>query len=467
MKKIMNCQRPLSAYLPAAIAALSLSLPGSHLSPETFRQAKFDQPQVSLTFWELLYHLLNHIHGGGLIKSADTGTQVRFVKYAALSYGYRRLKFYQLPADGSKASRELLLALSWFLCRIALMEKLLILNRFKLWDQATVCMCNAPLKCLQDGKSLVSKPHIKGQKDVQYLQWLNGHLKLQWRSYHSDQEERCKLLHKVHTYTIGSHTDPVIDHFSVLEVDVGRQPERYKQLLNFVESDCSHLEAFLKWKPMESLYWHWMETVLNMVTEDTQNHTMCYKDCFLPGTDLGCHNVSRIMEELDKCKKDLLSLYQELHEHRTLKKLACYGEVRTRQEKKGEEDFCMAVRKVQEIVELKFSDLKCNNSTCGSNKLHGPYRLVYKKKCLKETKMDTIRTAASTKAIREGITATDVISFLKKKEARLKAHLKQRQEGDRQKIHKVAKKLGQVLFIPPMKTQKARISAEIDKVHHI
>uniref|UniRef100_A0A670XN56 Uncharacterized protein n=1 Tax=Pseudonaja textilis TaxID=8673 RepID=A0A670XN56_PSETE len=47
MKKIMNCQRPLSAYLPAAIAALSLSLPGSHLSPETFRQAKFDQPQCT------------------------------------------------------------------------------------------------------------------------------------------------------------------------------------------------------------------------------------------------------------------------------------------------------------------------------------------------------------------------------------------------------------------------------------
>uniref|UniRef100_A0A2D4KY76 Uncharacterized protein n=3 Tax=Micrurus TaxID=8634 RepID=A0A2D4KY76_9SAUR len=217
---------------------------------------------------------------------------------------------------------------------------------------------------------------------------------------------------------------------------------------------------------MESLYWHWMETVLDMVIEDTQNQTMCYKDCFLPGTDLRCHSVSRIMEELDKCKKDLLSLYQELCEHRTLKKLACYGEVRTRQEKEGEEDLCMAVRKVQEIVELKFSDLKCNNSICGSNKLHGPYRLVYKKKCLKETKMDTIRTA-STKAIREEIIVTDVISFLKKKEARLKAQLKQQQEGDRQKIHKAAKKLGQVLFIPPMKTQKARISAEVDKIHHI
>ncbi|KAG8132973.1 hypothetical protein E2320_010776 [Naja naja] len=203
-----------------------------------------------------------------------------------------------------------------------------------------------------------------------------------------------------------------------------------------------------------------------MVIEDTQNQTTCYKNCFLPGTDLGCHSVSSIMEELDKYKKDLLSLYQELREHRTVKKLACYGEVRTRQEKE-EEDFCMAVRKVQEIVELKFSDLKCNNSTCESNKLHGPYRLVYKKKRLKETKMDTIRTAASTKAIREGITATDVISFLKKKEARLKAQLKQRQEGDRQKIHKAVKKLSQVLFIPPMKTQKARISAEVDKVYHI
>ncbi|XP_039181965.1 tubulin epsilon and delta complex protein 1 isoform X1 [Crotalus tigris] len=462
----MNCQRSASAYLPAAIAALSLSLPGSHVSPETFRQAKFDQPQVSLTFWKLLYHLLNQIHGGGQIKSADIGTQIRFVKCAALSYGYRRLKFYQLPADGSEASRELLLVLSWFLCRIALMEKLLILNRFKPWDEATVCMCNPFLKYLQDGKSLVSKPDVKGQKDVQYLQWLNGHLKLQWRSYHSDQEEQCKLLHKVHAYTIGSHTDPVIGHFSVIEVDVGRQPERYKQLLHFVESDCSRLEAFLKWKPMESLYWHWMGTVLDMVTEDTQNQTVCYKGCLLPGTALGCHGVSRIIEELDKCKKDLLSLCQELCEHRTLRKLVCYGKVRTRQEK-GEEDFCMAVRKVQEIVELKLSDLKCNNSTCRSNKLHDPYRLVYKRKCLKDSKMNTIRTSAPTKAIREGITVTDVISFLKKKEARLKAQLKQRQEEGGQKIHKAAKKLGEVLFIPPIKTQKARISAEVDKVHHI
>ncbi|XP_070602931.1 tubulin epsilon and delta complex protein 1 isoform X2 [Erythrolamprus reginae] len=462
----MNCQRPASAYLPAAIAALSLSLPGSHISPETFRQAKFDQPQ-SLTFWKLLYHLLNHIHGGGQIKSADTGTQVRFVKYAALSYGYRRLKFYQLPADGSEASRELLLALSWFLCRIALMEKLLILNRFKLWDEAKVCMCNSPLKCLQDRKSLVSKANIKDQKDVQYLQWLNGCLKLQWRSYHSDQEEQCKLLHKVHFYTLGSHTDSVIGHFSVMEVNVGRQAERYKQLLHFLESDCSRIEAFLKWKPMESLYWHWMETVLDMVIEDNQNQTMSYKGCLLPSSDLGCHGVSRIMEELDKCKKNLLSLHQELSEHITLRKLACYRKVRTRQEKKGEEDFCIAVRKVQAIVELKFSGLMCSNSTSRSNKLHGPYRLIYKKKRLRDSKMDTIETAAPTKTISEGITASDVISFLKKQEARLKSQLKQQQEGDRQKIHKASKKLSQVLFIPPMKPQKVRINTEVGKAHRI
>ncbi|XP_070602933.1 tubulin epsilon and delta complex protein 1 isoform X4 [Erythrolamprus reginae] len=368
----MNCQRPASAYLPAAIAALSLSLPGSHISPETFRQAKFDQPQ-----------------------------------------------------------------------------------------------CNSPLKCLQDRKSLVSKANIKDQKDVQYLQWLNGCLKLQWRSYHSDQEEQCKLLHKVHFYTLGSHTDSVIGHFSVMEVNVGRQAERYKQLLHFLESDCSRIEAFLKWKPMESLYWHWMETVLDMVIEDNQNQTMSYKGCLLPSSDLGCHGVSRIMEELDKCKKNLLSLHQELSEHITLRKLACYRKVRTRQEKKGEEDFCIAVRKVQAIVELKFSGLMCSNSTSRSNKLHGPYRLIYKKKRLRDSKMDTIETAAPTKTISEGITASDVISFLKKQEARLKSQLKQQQEGDRQKIHKASKKLSQVLFIPPMKPQKVRINTEVGKAHRI
>lgn len=82
--------------------------------------------------------------------------------------------------------------------------------------------------------------------------------------------------------------------------------------------------------------------------------------------------------------------------------------------------------------------------------MHGPHRLVFKAKCLKGSKMDHGRSAPN-KDIPEGISAADVICDLKKKEARLKAKLKQRQDVSRWKVQEAAEKLGQVLFIPPTK----------------
>ncbi|XP_062989357.1 tubulin epsilon and delta complex protein 1 [Elgaria multicarinata webbii] len=446
-----------SSSLPAAIGALSLSLPGPGASPETFRLAKFDRPQASIAFWKLLYTLLKQVQGGGWVESTDTGTLVGFVKSVALSHGYRRLKFYQLSSDGSEGSRELLLVFSWLLCRINLMEQLLTLSRLTLWDEAIVCMCYTPLKSLQHGRTLASKTHVKGPRDVRYLQWLNGRLQFRWRSCHTEQQEQCKVLHKVHSYTIGSHTDPIIGHFSVTEVDVVRQPDSYKQLLQFVESDNSRLEAFLKWKPMEPVYWHWMETVLDPETEDAKFHNVCNKDILLPSGDLGCYGISRTVEELIRCRKDLMTLSDELHEFVTYRKRGCCGKVRAReQEQLGEKEFCRAVKKAQDVVELKLSDLKCHSSACRMNKIHGPYRLVFKGKCTKARKMDCVRSAASNEAIIKGIAATDVIHDLKKQEARLKALLKQREEESRKKVHEAAKGLDHMLFIPSMKRPNAR-----------
>ncbi|XP_061440575.1 tubulin epsilon and delta complex protein 1 isoform X2 [Rhineura floridana] len=452
---IMDSRRTAAAVLPVAIGALSMVLPGPRISSETFRLAKFDQPHVSKVFWKLLYSLLKQIQGGGWMEPADTGTQVRFVKSVALSHGYRRLAFYQLPSDGSEGSRELLLVFSWLLCRISIMEQLLTLSRVKLWDEAIVCMCDAPLKSLQDEESLAPKSHVKGQRDVRYLQWLNGHLQFWWRNCHTEQQEQCTLLHKVHSYTIGSHTDSIIGHFSVTEADVVRRPDNYKQLLQFIESCSCRLEAFLKWKPLEPVYWHWMETLLDPSTENANPHKTCNKDSILPSADLYCYDINRTIKELDRCRKDLLTLRDGLDELIAYKKLSCHGKVRTREQKQlGEREFCRAVKKVEEVVELKLSDLKCHSSDSRTNTMHGPYRLVFKRKHLKASKM--IRSAEPQEPIVEGIALTDVICDLRKKEARLEAELKERQEGGRKKVYEAAEGLGQVLFIPPMKRQETR-----------
>uniref|UniRef100_A0A8C3SD43 Tubulin epsilon and delta complex 1 n=1 Tax=Chelydra serpentina TaxID=8475 RepID=A0A8C3SD43_CHESE len=225
--------------LPAAIGALCRALPpGSRPAPETFRLAKFNRPEA--------------VRAGEAGTDPPDGycTQIRFVKSVLRYHGYGRPEFYQLPSDGSQGSRELLLAFSWLLNRINLLEQLLTANRVKIGDEASVCTVSR-FFCL-------SSPSHQLDVDVRYLQWLNGRLRFKWRSLHVDRQEQCKLLHKIHSYTSGCHMDQTIGHFSVTETDLIRQPDSYKQLLQLLESETSRLEAFLEWKQLEPVYWHWM-----------------------------------------------------------------------------------------------------------------------------------------------------------------------------------------------------------------
>lgn len=66
-------------------------------------------------------------------------TQIRFVKSALWYHGYDRPQLHRLPADGSAGSRELLLAFSWLLHSLGLLEQLLARNRVKTGDETSVC----------------------------------------------------------------------------------------------------------------------------------------------------------------------------------------------------------------------------------------------------------------------------------------------------------------------------------------
>ncbi|KYO39852.1 tubulin epsilon and delta complex protein 1 isoform X4 [Alligator mississippiensis] len=246
--------------LPAAIGALCRALPlGSRPAPDTFRLAKFDRPQASPELWRLLYSLLKQIHEGGCTKSDTIDTQIRFVKSVLRYHGYGRPEFYQLPSDGSVGSRELLLAFSWLLHRINLLEQLLSVNRVKIRDETSLCTCGDNLLKSWKGMTELAPEHgLKNEVDIRYLQWLNGRLRFQWRSLHVDYQEQCKLLYKIHVYTNGSHMDQTVGHFSVTETDLIRQPDNYKQLMQLLESETSRLEAFLEWKQLEPVYWQWM-----------------------------------------------------------------------------------------------------------------------------------------------------------------------------------------------------------------
>nr|XP_008117856.2 PREDICTED: uncharacterized protein C14orf80 homolog isoform X1 [Anolis carolinensis] len=448
---------PGAASLPAAIAALGLSLPAARLSPEIFRLGKFDRPEVSVSFWKLLYTLLKQIHNGGQMESPDIGTQVKFVKYVVLGHGYRRLKFYQLPSDGSLGSKELLLVFSWLLCRVSLVKQSLALSRLKLCDETVVCICDTTVKNIQIERNLDETVHVKGHRDIRYLQWLNGQLEFQWRNCHIEQQEQCKLLHKIHSYTFGPHANPTIGHFSTTEVDVVKKPESCKQLLHLIESESSRLEAFLKWKSMEPLYWRWMETVLDPDTKEAKTQDVCNKNPLLLSSDLCYSDLSRTIEELDRCRTDLVTLCEELHKLVMFKKLNSTGTVRAgEQGQLREGEFSRTTKKIEAAVALKLSDFQCHSHAYRIKKIHGPYRLVFKGKSSKAHKKDSFKSIPPNKAITVEITAEDVISNLKRQEARMKAELKGRQEESRKRLHEAAKGFSQMLVIPPMRKQKAR-----------
>ncbi|XP_065529972.1 tubulin epsilon and delta complex protein 1 isoform X3 [Lathamus discolor] len=246
--------------LPGAVGALCRALPPrARPAPDTLRRAKFDRPQASLDFWRLLYTLLKQIHGHKWAESDAIDNQIRFVKAALWYHGYDRPELYRLPSDGSAGSRELLLAFSWLLHRISLLEQILAQNRVKTGDETSVCTCEDDLRnSLKGTTEKAPEPGLEGGVDVRYLQWLNGRLRFQWRSLHAQHQEQCKLLHKIHLFTSGSHMDQILGHFSVTETDLVRQPENYKQLLQLLESETMQLEAFLEWKQLEPVYWQWM-----------------------------------------------------------------------------------------------------------------------------------------------------------------------------------------------------------------
>ncbi|KAM7106295.1 tubulin epsilon and delta complex protein 1 isoform 4-T4 [Ciconia maguari] len=349
-------------------------------------------PRQSLDFWRLLYALLKQIHGGKWTESDAIDNQIRFVKSALWYHGYGRPELYRLPSNGSAGSRELLLAFSWLLHRLSLLEQLLARNRVKTGDETSVCM--------------------------------------------------------LHLFTSGSHMDQILGHFSITETDLVRQPENYKQLLQLLESETRQLEAFLEWKQLEPVYWQWMETVLDNMAEEgnmCESQDAHVEKSGLPKVTSCCPWADSLTGQIDRLSRDLMTLRDQLHELVTCRKAAWCEKVKTRQEELQKEWFSATARKIQESVELKLLDL-AHLCAPKKNKMHGSGRLVFR------SKHPASKTGFSRSVSKEpvsAVSATEVIRELQMREASLERELKQLQEECRQRLDEIAEGLDGVICISP------------------
>ncbi|XP_071421696.1 tubulin epsilon and delta complex protein 1 [Pithys albifrons albifrons] len=436
--------------LPAAVGALCRALPPrARPAPDILRRARFDRPQASLDFWRLLYALLKQIHGGKWTESDAIDNQIRFVKSALWYHGYGRPELYELPDDGSAGSRELLLAFSWLLHRLGLLEQLLARNRVKTGDETSVCTCEDDLPNSQQSTTETAPEcGLEDKVDVRYLQWLNGRLRFQWRSLHAQHQEQCKLLHKIHLFTSGSHVDQNLGHFSVTETDLVRQPENYKQLLQLLESETLQLEAFLEWKQLELVYWQWMETVLDNMSEE---ENMCKSQNThvekrrLPEVTSCCPWADSLTGQIDRLSRDLMTLHDQLHKLVTHRKAAWCEKVKAREEELQKGGFSATARKVQESVELKLLDI---TRLCApkKNKMHGSCRLVLRSKH-PASKMGFGQSVSKEPV--SAVSAMEVTRELQMREASLQRELEQLREECRHRLDEIAEGLDGMICISP------------------
>lgn len=405
--------------LPEAIAALSQSLPAGP-SPEVFRRAKFDRPEAASALWRLLFHVLSPL--GAVCASASLGPEAlaHWVKSALSSQGYQRPALARLPEDGSQGSRELLLALSWLLARGPLLERLLAQTRVRLGDEVPALECPPQCESLAGPGPAVE---AEGPVDVRRVQWLLGKLRLRWRGLASRQREHSALLSKIHGYTHGCHS---LGHLSVTETEALRDPENGRQLLQALESENARLEAAVRWRACELVYWQWMDTVLGACPPEVP--AAASQPTFLPR--IPEHRVG----ELELVARELQGLQEALREAAEPRRAAWEARVGGQGRGWGPQGR-FARRAMQEAVQQQLTALQRSwEQDPGPARPLGPHRLVRSRD----------GTAAG-----QGLQAAEVIGMLRSQEACLEAVLRQLQGQCRQELARLAGALPSLVWIPP------------------
>ncbi|XP_058596500.1 tubulin epsilon and delta complex protein 1 isoform X2 [Neofelis nebulosa] len=400
--------------LPEAIAALSRTLPAGP-SPEIFRRAKFDRPEAAPALWQLLFRVLSPLSANGASASPAQEAQVRVVKSELHSQGYPRRALAQLPEDGSQGSRELLLALAWLLARGPLLERLLAQTRVRLGDEIPLCECEA----LARPGPPVPRVEADGPVDIRHLQWLMGKLRFRWRKLITSQQEQCALLGKIHSYTRGCHSDRSLGHLSVAETELLRDAEGGQQLLRRLESENVRLEAALRWRRQELVFWRWMDTVLGTCPPEASQPT------FVPWIP------ERGAGEWELVARELQALREELRGAAEPRRAAWEARVGG-----WGPEWSAVQRASREAVGLELAALQRAWEQGGAAaQPHGPCRLV---------KSDAGASEGP------GLRAAQVIEVLRSREACLEAVLCQLQRQCRQELARLAGALpGLIWILPP------------------
>ncbi|XP_063803391.1 tubulin epsilon and delta complex protein 1 isoform X2 [Pseudophryne corroboree] len=407
-------QRAGSAREVLCALCRALSASGHFWDPEVFRKSKFNRPEATPEFWKLLYNLLKQIYPSeeDLSPSAPEknaiANQVQYVKCVLQTQGYGRPAFYALPNGGEEGSRELLLAFSWLLCRVKILEIMLEKNRVKVGDHVTICTCTYD-KAFKNVKDTL--PATKRNLDIRYIQWLNGKLQLCRRTLYTGHLEECAILYKIHSYTQGCHIDRTTSHLSVMETELIRQPE-----------SCNK------------------ETVLQSASEDEQSLTTHnINKCTFYSSG---YRPRKSLSDIQVLGMRLRGLNEQLHELTSNRKLLWHEQSKDLERDLSQKELYLTIKKIKQEVKKKLEHLK--HQSAQSEDIHGSFRIIFR-----ESKLQ--KTAAHKEHNVRDLQATEVITFLQGAITNMEAEYEKLQDQCRTRLDEITERLEGVICIPPTK----------------
>ncbi|KAM9354075.1 tubulin epsilon and delta complex protein 1 [Pholidichthys leucotaenia] len=240
MKRSVEVKKVIGSLCSLLTASGLKSVPG----PETFRRAKFGAGEKEEDqFWLLLADILQtaDIISCDIIKEPTGASECRKLVAAGLwRTGYYADWMYGSQSGRSFCSRDLLVALGWLLATGAL-EKLVTL-RVQQLDRTLLMAVPVTPRC--GGELQLSSASLRR------LQWLNGRRRHQGRTLLSMLTERTRLLHAVLSAGLSSSS-------------CGQDSAALKEDRVCARQLCDLLEAYLKWRQTEDVFWIWMDSVVD------------------------------------------------------------------------------------------------------------------------------------------------------------------------------------------------------------
>ena len=261
---------------------------------ESFRKAKFNQPEAIASFWTTLFNMIElsnsieHSKIAPAVQIPSTEQMSLFIRKHLFTLGYNRTNFFRNPI----CSRELVLAFSWLLYKSDLPNKL---TQFHLRAANTVSiplkttrkflveMMEKEIQCFKEDVEQIQKDisnyDCKDNKKLEVvlkkLEWLKGKMECRFKSALSSQHGYQKRSDKIRQYTWRpSHNE----HLSVHEVFLLRHPEQLSNYIQKLEKHLLALQRLIEWKSCESLFWQWMESVLDLDEKESLKADGCCDD---------------------------------------------------------------------------------------------------------------------------------------------------------------------------------------------